>query len=119
MDLASCALDNRFTAQQIDAMRASIRGELLSGSKYLQIGNFQQIHPDDVKLAFDLYDEIFFDGLCRKTVAQWPLGFRVSTRMTSAGGKTTRRERRRQSGNTERRNRQRQGRHRSEPHRLG
>src|SRR4029077_9824489 len=39
---------------------------------------------------FDAYDERFFGGLCRRAVNPAQLRFRLSTRMTKAGGTTTR-----------------------------
>lgn len=63
--------------------------QTLRGSRYLKQGNFTQFHPDDLQTLFDNYDALFFDGGCRRTLGPAPLKFRISPRMTSAGGKTT------------------------------
>lgn len=59
-------------------------------SPCLKDGNFERIHPDDLELLFELYDEYFFDNLIRKSLPAKLLTFRISRRMTSVGGTTTR-----------------------------
>lgn len=59
-------------------------------SPCLKEGNFDRIHPDDLELLFELYDEYFFENLIRKSLPSKLLTFRISRRMTSVGGTTTR-----------------------------
>lgn len=66
----------------IDAVHAT--------SPCLSHGNFDRIHPDDLELLFELYDEYFFQNLIRKSLPRKLLTFRISKRMTSVGGTTTR-----------------------------
>ncbi|MEZ6118836.1 MAG: SprT-like domain-containing protein [Pirellulaceae bacterium] len=70
----------------------SVYQQVLQKSRYLDGGNFSVIHPDDLRLLFDAYDEIFFDGGCRQSLGDSPLQFRLSKRMTKTGGTTTRRQ---------------------------
>lgn len=64
---------------------------MLATSDYLDAPNFTVIHPDDLERLFGLYDELFFEQRCRRLIAPDRLQFRLSRRMTKAGGKTTRR----------------------------
>lgn len=63
---------------------------VIATSPHLNQGNFDRIHPDDLELLFELYDEYFFDNLLRKSLPSRLLTFRLSRRMTSVGGTTTR-----------------------------
>ena len=67
-----------------------IADQMLTSSPCVQEANFTRIHPDDLQLLYELYDDLYFDGLIRKTFDQNRISFRVSPRMTSAGGKTSR-----------------------------
>jgi hypothetical protein len=60
--------------------------------KFGGCGNFNTISARDLQLLFDLYDKLFFYGHCARAVhtTESRLLFRVSRRMTSAGGRTTR-----------------------------
>lgn len=58
-------------------------------SPFLRTRNFDRIHPDDLRLLYELYDEFFFAGQLSKAVGRQPLSFRLSRRMTRAGGTTT------------------------------
>ena len=51
--------------------------------------NFTSLSSDDIHTLFDHYDELYFGGLLRRETANTPVEFRVSSRMTRAGGKTT------------------------------
>jgi len=63
---------------------------MLRRSHVLDAANFTQIHTGDLQQLFQLYDDLFFAGTCRRQLGAVPLSFRISRRMTSAGGKTTR-----------------------------
>lgn len=63
---------------------------LLSSSKFLRDPNFQSFQAADVQMLYELYDENFFDGWLMKSLDSRQISFRLSRRMTKAGGKTTR-----------------------------
>lgn len=74
---------------------------MLAGSGHLKSGNFEAIHTDDLRRLFDTYDAEFFDGLLGRMLAEdcgGKLGLRLSGRMTSAAGKTIRRQTRQRVG---------------------
>ena len=75
--------------QQISSMTAQIHAEVLNQSRYLDDADFTRIHSGDLELLFAAYDNAFFSGQIRSTLGPIPLHFRLSKRMTSAGGKTT------------------------------
>jgi hypothetical protein len=79
-----------FTPEELTSRTRAIHEGVLRESKYLDGSNFRQIHPDDLALLFEQYDREFFQGECRKALGGSRLEFRLSRRMTSAGGKTTR-----------------------------
>jgi hypothetical protein len=68
----------------------AIKDQLLRSSKHVVSPNFNSIHTHDLIRAAELYEEFFFDRMCLSTARQYGLRFRLSSRMTSAGGKTTR-----------------------------
>ena len=74
--------------EQISLVAGQIHAEVLSKSEYIDAPNFTTIHPDDLELLFAVYDNEIFRGQIRNTLGQIPLHFRLSKRMTSAGGKT-------------------------------
>ena len=84
--------------EEIAARTREIYDTVLRESDYIDGGNFTAIHPNDIEQLFDLYDGQFFDGGCRKLLGDTPLEFRLSKRMTQAGGKAGRRELRDRSG---------------------
>ncbi len=88
MDLAEIALKTQLTPEVVQQRTRGIYERVLSKSRYLQTGNFRSIHPDDLSTLFESYDTDFFRGSCRASLAGRRLDFRVSSRMTSAGGKT-------------------------------
>ena len=66
-----------------------IQRDLLAHSNYLREPDFKAIHPRDLELLFRAYDEQFFAGLCERALEGKKLTFRLSPRMTRAGGKTS------------------------------
>jgi len=80
--------ETRFSPERIAAETRTIYESLLTTSPYLDGPNFTQFHPADLRQLFDLYDSTFFGGLCQAAVALHGLHFRISNRMTNAGGKT-------------------------------
>jgi len=67
-----------------------IQVEVLANSRYIRQPDFTVIHPRDLEFLFGAYDERFFGGLCRQSLGGQAIRFRLSPRMTRAGGKTTR-----------------------------
>lgn len=84
--------------EDVAARTRSIYDAILQNSPCLDGGNFTRFHPDDLHQLFDLYDQQFFGGRCRAWLGDAPLRFRISRRMTRAGGQTARRELRRRNG---------------------
>lgn len=67
-----------------------IHQDVLAKSRYIREPNFTRIHPRDLEFLFDVYDQRFFGRFCQTALDGKPIGFRLSPRMTQAGGKTTR-----------------------------
>ncbi|PYU19255.1 MAG: SprT-like family protein [Acidobacteria bacterium] len=63
---------------------------VLAHSRYIREANFTSIHRGDLEFLFGAYDERFFTGLCLRALEGRRIRFRLATRMTNAGGKTTR-----------------------------
>ena len=63
---------------------------LLRASPHASEPNFTRLHTDDLSFLFAAYDARFLEGLCGKLLGPVGLSFRLSSRMTRAGGKTTR-----------------------------
>jgi len=82
----------QFSRSGREAAQASISQYMLTNSESMSSGNFGKISGSDLGLLFHVTDEYFFEGtvnrLCEQQ-ADRPLSFRLSTRMTSAGGMTT------------------------------
>ncbi len=76
-----------------DAARRAgvVRQELLARSPHVREGNFTRIATSDLRLLFELYDRRVFGGALTRALGGADgqvLGFRLSRRMTHAGGKT-------------------------------
>lgn len=67
-----------------------IQRDVLAYSNHLRAPDFRAIHAHDLEFLFRAYDEQFFAGLCGRTLGDTKLDFRLSRRMTRAGGKTAR-----------------------------
>ena len=67
-----------------------IHEEVLLHSAYIRQPNFTAIHRHDLEFLFEAYDGRFFGGYCRQALSGSRIRFRLSRRMTSAGGTTTR-----------------------------
>lgn len=75
--------DERIRRNQQIAESALVR------SPGIRRANFNSLSGADVRFLFDRYDELYFDGLLHLALGTTPIGFRVSSRMTRAGGKTS------------------------------
>ena len=89
MELQNHLLAHRVAPKSVVRNRRRIYRETLQSSGHIATGNFESIHPSDLERMFDLYDGVCFQGRCRQSLGNAPLRFRISRRMTSAGGKTT------------------------------
>ena len=89
MPLKNVLINQQPTPVEIQAETQRIHESILAGSRYLKRPNFDSFSPGDLESLFDDYDESFFDGQCRSSLGSRPLKFRISRRMTRAGGKTT------------------------------
>jgi hypothetical protein len=79
--------------QVVFARMQAIRDNLFRDCRRMRTPNFTAIGNNDLARLFRLYDEHFFNGWLAQTLlekADAPLGFRLSSTMTSAGGKTIR-----------------------------
>lgn len=83
------------SAEEAAQLAASIHQRLLKESPFIRESNFQSIHPADLRRLFDCYDRDFFAGTLTEALGAMPLSFRLSRRLTSAAGTTTRRTYRR------------------------
>lgn len=81
-----------YSDQEISARTAQIHAGILRDSAYLDAANFTLVHPDDIGSLFERYDRLFFEHACTRRLEELraPISFRISGRMTRAGGRTTR-----------------------------
>ena len=88
MDFISFVEKTTIPSEQIAARAAEIHAATLKQSKWLDGPNFTRVHPHDLAFVFAEYDAKFFDGRIKQALGEMPLRFGLSSRMTSAGGKT-------------------------------
>lgn len=80
-------------SERIREWTREIGRELVAASRWIDAPNFTAIHPDDLAFLFRAYDRRFLKGFARRRLAPGALAFRLSSRMTRAGGQTSRRVR--------------------------
>ena len=73
-----------------DSWQQNIGNRVLKSSKAMETPNFQRVAKQDLECMAEAYDKHFFGGLCLQLARSYGLSFRLSSRMTRAGGKTTR-----------------------------
>jgi hypothetical protein len=88
--LAALVTQQGFTATEIEDRFRGIETTLLTQSRHLRKPNFDMIHPRDLEILFGACDQTIFRGDLSKALVNAPLRFRLSSRMTSAGGRTAR-----------------------------
>lgn len=88
VDFISFVEKTTIPPERIAARTADIHAATLKQSKWLDGPNFTRIHPHDLAFVFESYDATFFDGWLKRALGAAPLKFSLSSRMTSAGGKT-------------------------------
>ena len=78
-------------ADDVRLAQRQVHDDMLYQSARVCDPNFEVLGESDLQLLFELYDSHFFQGAIFRSLKQsdLPLRFRVSKRMTSAGGKTT------------------------------
>ena len=89
-DLRALVESTKLGAEDITARTRHIYDATLRESLNLDSGNFTRIHTSDVKHLFDEYDTRFFEAQIGTSLGDTALHFRLSRRMTKAGGKTAR-----------------------------
>ncbi len=77
-----------FPPTQIESKLQAIREVVLRESSSIHSGMFDSIHTNDLRLLFRSYDELFFNRALSDALDGCPIYFRLSNRMTRAGGKT-------------------------------
>lgn len=83
---------NEFAGAKRSQLQKEIRQLLVLNSATICSNNFKVLSPADLGMLFQLTDELFFAGQIGRFVEasyDRPLTFRLSTRMTKAGGTTT------------------------------
>src|SRR5947209_6706029 len=87
----------RYRPRVIHRKTRAIYQATLCESLHIRAANFTTIAAEDVERLYCVYDGTFFNGLLQRLLSQdgeGGLTFRVSSRMSSAGGKTIRAQRR-------------------------
>lgn len=77
-----------FPEEEIRVMLKQIQTRIIETSPRIKSANFESIGSQDLELMFQLYDENFLNNFF-KNRPNAKVKFRMSRRMTSAGGKTT------------------------------
>jgi hypothetical protein len=101
-DMKSQLATLRNTSEAVATNTKRIYETVLRDSENIKQGNFAKIGVGDLEILFDLYDSMFFSGLLGKQLREKNSGtfrFRLSKRMTRAGGKTTCIQKKLQKGN--------------------
>src|SRR2546428_12209341 len=88
--LAEAVVAFRLPEELIRKHIQEIHQGVLAHSRSIREANFTSIHRGDLEFLFSAYDERFFTGLCLRALEGRRIRFRLATRMTNAGGKTTR-----------------------------
>ena len=91
-NLSSIVLNRQFAPEARTRATEAVYHYMRTNARSIDRGNFSNLCSSDLGLLFQINDEYFFEGevakLCER-IAHRPLSFRLSTRMTSAGGMTT------------------------------
>jgi hypothetical protein len=92
MELAQLLQFGQLQPLEISARSTRVYEDLLRQSPHLRCGNFESIHTRDLERLWFAYDAVFFYGVLRRALVDTPVRFRLSRRLTSSAGKTTRRQ---------------------------
>jgi hypothetical protein len=92
MNLLSIVRERQIRPEDRTVSMGLIYQHMLTNSRSIRGGNFDELSNSDLGLLFQVTHEQFFDGqvgqLCEQKASR-PLSFRLSTRMTTSGGMTT------------------------------
>ncbi|MGH4118675.1 hypothetical protein [Clostridium sp.] len=77
----------KYDKEEIARKRNVIRNEFIIKSKNVSSGKLERLSNEDLRVLFSLYDQGFFGGYFNRNF-KGCLKFSLSTRMTSAAGKT-------------------------------
>ena len=88
--LTNTVLSFSLPPEAIQNLTGQIHQDILAHSRHIWHSDFTAIHPEDLEFLFGAYDQRFLAGNCRLALNGQDIRFRLSPRMTSAGGKTTR-----------------------------
>ncbi len=83
-------VERRVDAPERQEQCRRIANHVMATSKTIQESNFKRIAESDLANMILAYDELFFDKSCVALAQIYGMKFRLSSRMTRAGGKTTR-----------------------------
>ena len=89
-ELADSVLSFHLPEDSIRQRVRQIQTAALAHSPYMRTADFTSIHPRDLEFLFAAYEDLFFGGRLRSALGGRRLRFRLSPRMTKAGGTTTR-----------------------------
>ncbi|MCE9545198.1 MAG: SprT-like family protein [Planctomycetia bacterium] len=79
------------TARTREIYDALLRRSRCLGCDNSNGGNFSRLDAADLRLMFELYDALVFDGRIQSLLGGTPLSFRLSKRMTRVAGQASRR----------------------------
>ncbi len=77
-----------FPEEEIKLMLKQIQAHIIGTSPNIKTANFDSINSQDLELMFQLYDKYFLNNFFKNRPGA-KVKFRMSGRMTSSGGKTT------------------------------
>jgi hypothetical protein len=83
-----CSYPDRWRGRQ--EWQQTIARSVLEQSSVMDGENFRKISRQDLERMAEAYDQVFFEGLCLPLARAHGMSFRLSSRMSRAGGKTTR-----------------------------
>jgi len=90
LKLESLLHDQKIGAAEYVSRTKIIAESILDKSRTMKEANFRATTATDLRNMAELYDELFFENSCLALAKHHGLSFRWSSRMTKAGGKTTR-----------------------------
>lgn len=82
--------DQSVSVEEYESRTKLICESVLTKSRTMHEANFRATSAADLRNMAELYDVLFFEGSCVALARHYGLSFRWSSRMTRAGGKTTR-----------------------------
>jgi len=88
--LTDTVISFRLPEELIQQRVHQIHQDVLAHSRHIREADFTAIHPRDLHYLFGAYDERFFAGFCQRALDGRKIRFRLSPRMSKAGGKTAR-----------------------------